>query len=218
MSEQEQDLGRAAHARSRWPWLSLLPIGFGAWAPIYAGVRARVASWIALGALWSAIAVTGWVMATGSDSHGHHKTSDAAGLLMIFAWVGGAATSFVIRADYERRMGSPMLVASEHARERLREREQARELAMHDPKLAREMGIGRPDTPGAPGAGLVDVNNAAAATIATLPGIDGDLATRIVEARAQIDGFSSLEDLGLTLDLPGDLVERLRDRVVFLPR
>lgn len=204
--------------RSRWPWLSLLPLGFGAWAPIYAGVRARVLSWIALGALWAAIAVAGWVVSTTSVSHGHHKTSDTAGLLMIVAWVGGAATSFVIRAEYERRMASPVQVASERAQERLRERDQARELAMRNPKLAREMGIGRPDTSGSVAAGLVDVNNAAAATIETLPGVDGELAKRIVETRAQIDGFTSLEDLGLTLDLPGDLVERLRDRVVFLPR
>jgi DNA uptake protein ComE-like DNA-binding protein len=51
-----------------------------------------------------------------------------------------------------------------------------------------------------------------------LPGVDGDVATQIVETREQVDGFSSLEDLGATLDLDGDLVEQLRGRVVFLPR
>jgi len=51
-----------------------------------------------------------------------------------------------------------------------------------------------------------------------VPGIDDGLATRIVEARAQTNGFISLEDLGAVLDLPGDLVERLREHVVFLPR
>ena len=43
-----------------------------------------------------------------------------------------------------------------------------------------------------------------------------------VDARAarvdELDGFESLEDMGAVLDLPGDLVEDLRDRVVFLPR
>ena len=36
--------------------------------------------------------------------------------------------------------------------------------------------------------------------------------------RDGVGGFSSLEDLGLTMDLPGDVVEALRGRVVFLPR
>jgi DNA uptake protein ComE-like DNA-binding protein len=40
----------------------------------------------------------------------------------------------------------------------------------------------------------------------------------MIEVRTQTDGFSSLEDLGTVLDLPGDLVERLHDHVVFLPR
>ena len=31
-------------------------------------------------------------------------------------------------------------------------------------------------------------------------------------------GVSSLEDLGMTMDLPGDVVERLRGRVVCIPR
>jgi len=51
-----------ASPRSRWPWLSLLPLGFGAWVPIYAGVRARVMAWTALGVGWSAIAVAGWIL------------------------------------------------------------------------------------------------------------------------------------------------------------
>jgi predicted MFS family arabinose efflux permease len=42
------------------------------------------------------------------------------------------------------------------------------------------------------------------------------LARQIVSVRERIDGFSSLEDLGMTMDLPGDLVEDLRGRVVFL--
>jgi DNA uptake protein ComE-like DNA-binding protein len=80
------------------------------------------------------------------------------------------------------------------------------------------MGIGRPDKRGAADAGLVDVNNASVAALEKLPGIDDQLATRIAEARAQIGGFSSLEDLGAALDLDGDLVEDLREKVVCLPR
>jgi hypothetical protein len=104
------------------------------------------------------------------------------------------------------------------ARERLERRDQALRLAREDPRLALEAGVGRPDLPAAFDGGLVDVNNAPAAIIAGLPTFDGNLAARIIAAREQIDGFSSLEDLGSVLDLPGDQVEHLRDRVVFLPR
>jgi hypothetical protein len=51
-----------------------------------------------------------------------------------------------------------------------------------------------------------------------LPRIDADTARRIVATRDGVGGFSSLEDLGMTMDLPGDVVERLRGRVVCIPR
>lgn len=97
-------------------------------------------------------------------------------------------------------------------------RDQALQLAREKPALAHEIGVGRPDQPGAFDAGVVDLNNAPASALARLPGVGDDLATRIIEARTQTNGFSSLEDLGIVLDLPGDLVEHLRDHVVFLPR
>jgi DNA uptake protein ComE-like DNA-binding protein len=206
-----------APRRSRWPWLSLLPLGFGAWVPIYAGVRARVAAWTALGVGWSAVAVTGWVVSASAD-HSHGHSSAAAGLLIILAWAGAAATSFVIRPGYERRMASPLLGASEQAQARLQERREAQQLARRNPSLAREMGVGRPDLAGSADAGVVDVNNAAAVALLKLPGVDDALATQIVDTRAEVGGFSSVEDLGVALDLPGDAVEALRDRVVFLPR
>ena len=54
--------------------------------------------------------------------------------------------------------------------------------------------------------------------IADLPGIDADTARRIVATRDGVGGFSSLEDLGMTMDLRGDVVEGLRGRVVCIPR
>ncbi len=201
-----------------WTWVSLIPIGFGAWTPIYAGVRARVRSWIALGALWSTIGVAGWIASTSSNTHGHHQYSPTAGLLLIVSWVGAAATAFIIRSDYVHRMSSPLLNAAARADGRLRDRREALALARRNPTLAREIGVGRPDLATGGDAGLVDVNNAPATALTRLPGVDDALATRIVETRAEIRGFSSLEDFGVALDLPGDVVEDLRDRVVFLPR
>lgn len=204
--------------RGRWPWLSLLPIGLGAWVPIYAGVKARVRTWIALGTFWSAVAVAGWVVSATSSQHGHHVDSSMAGLLIILAWVGAAVTTFMIRGAFERRMQSPLLGAEEQAETRLRDRQKALRIAQANPALAREMGVGRPDLRGSVDAGLVDVNNAPASALMTLPGVDAALATQIVEGRAEVRGFSSLEDLGIALDVAGDVVEGLRGRVVFLPR
>jgi Helix-hairpin-helix motif len=214
VSAQEE---RLPQPRSRWPYISLIPIGLGAWAPIYAGVKARRGSWVLLGVLWSAIVLAGFIK--NSISHaGHLGEDEVAGLLLIVGWVGAVATSFMIRHAYEQQIGSPLLAATEAGRLRLHDRRRARQIAEQNPALAREIGIGRPDRQGAVDAGLVDINNASAGALMRLPGIDDQLATRIAEVRAQTGGFSSLEDLGALLDLDGNLVEGLRGHAVFLPR
>ncbi len=201
-------------SRSRWPYISLLPIGFGAWAPIYAGVKARRALWIALGLLWSVMAIVALVLSSG---HGHGNDG-IVGALAIIAWIGGIATSFSIRGAYERQLGSPFEQAVEAGEQRMLDHERARRLAAQNPTLAKEIGVGRPDRDGAADAGLVDVNNASVTALLKLPGVDGNLATQIIETREKVGGFSSLEDCGVTLDLDGGLVEGLRDKVIFLPR
>jgi hypothetical protein len=103
------------------------------------------------------------------------------------------------------------------ARERIARREKALALAREDPRLALEAGVGRPDLPGAYDGGLVDLNHAPESVIASLPGFDAELARRLVQTREQVEGFSSLEDVGAVLDLSGSQVERVRDRVVCLP-
>jgi hypothetical protein len=192
--------------------LSVIPFGLGAWAPIYAGARVHNRRWLALGALWSLITVAGWVVAIASNG------GAVGGLLIILGWAGAAATSFGIRDRYREMLGSPFETAVLTAEERLADRNRARRLAREKPALALEMGIGRPDLPGAQAAGLVDVNNAPAQAIARLPGVDDALAKQIVQARNDTHGFTSVEDLGTALDLDGNLVEDLRDCVVFLPR
>ncbi|MFZ0040509.1 MAG: helix-hairpin-helix domain-containing protein [Solirubrobacteraceae bacterium] len=206
-----------AEQRTRWPYVSLVPIGLGAWAPIYAGVKARRVMWTVLGVLWSAIVVAGFVANSVSKS-GHSGNDDFAGLLIIVGWVGAIATSFAIRPAYERQMASSLEAAAEAGEQRLADRRRAMEIARTNPALAEEIGIGRPDRQGAADAGLVDVNNASVTALLELPGVDADLATRLVEERQQVGGFSSLEDMGAAMDLDGALVEDLRDRVVFLPR
>ncbi len=205
--------GAEGDLRASWAWLSLIPLGLGAWAPLYAGVRARNRRWCALGAVWSAIALAGWIVAVANP------VSAFGGFLIILGWIGAIASSFALRASYRQLVvGSPFDAAVIGGEGRLRERERARRLARDRPALAQEIGIGRPDLPAAQDAGLIDVNNAPEAVLAKLPGVDDGLASKIVEAREGSRGFSSIEDLGLALDLDGHLVEGLRGRAVFLPR
>jgi DNA uptake protein ComE-like DNA-binding protein len=197
---------------ANWVWLSLMPLGLGSWAPIYAGATVRKRRWVGLGVLWSTITLAGWVAAVAN--HG----GSAGGLLIILGWAGAIATSFAIRAPYKELFRSPLQEAVAGAEERLSDRDRARKLVTERPAVAKELGIGRPDLPNAQDAGLVDINNAPASVLGTLPGINDALATKIVETRAETHGFSSVEDLGVALDLDGQLVEDLRAVVVFLPR
>jgi hypothetical protein len=112
------------------------------------------------------------------------------------------------------RVDDPRLRAAE---ERLARRERALGLARRNPSLALEAGVGRPDVRGAFHGEVVDINNASAGAIAGLPGINRRLALRIVEVRERVSGFSSLEEFGMVLDLPGDVVEHLRGLIVVLP-
>lgn len=207
---------RTATGPMVWPWLSLIPFA-GVCAPIYAGARTRRVLWVALGLLWAAAVVAGFVHDSITRAGGA-TSDDFAGFLFILGWVGGVATSFTIRPAYQRQMDSAFDHAAQAARERLADRHRAEQMARRHPELAAEMGIGRPDLSTAAAGGVVDVNNAGVTALLGLPGVDGDLVTRIVEARQRVNGFSSLEDMGALLDLDGDLVEKLRDRTVFLPR
>jgi hypothetical protein len=126
--------------------------------------------------------------------------------------------ALVIRRSYLDRMDfgeDPQLDAAE---ERLRRRERSLELARDDPAHARELGIGRPDLPGVYHGEVVDVNNASVEAIARLPGFSKKLARRTVEIREEIDGFDSVYDLADFVDLSPSAIERLENRVVFLPR
>jgi len=202
--------------RGRWVLASLCPIGWLTWLGFgYAGFRAKRPLWIAFGAMYFAIAAA-TIVVTSLDEDITGPEDDLGYLAMFLGWGAGIAHSFATRKAYLRRVDlleDPALQAARVARER---QAYARELAQRDPELARQAQIGR--SGGFDEAGVVDVNHAAVEDLADLPRIDAGTARRIVAAREGIGGFSSLEDLGMTMDLPGDVVEELRGRVVFLPR
>ena len=201
--------------RGRWVFTSLIPFGWVTWAGFgYAGFRARRPAWVAAGAVYLAITVA-TIFVTSLDDNTKGVDDNAGYIVMFSAWGVGICHSFLTRKPYLRRLeiiDDPALQAARTAEER---RAFARETARRDPQLARDAGIGRGG--GFDEAGVVDVNHAPVEDIADLPGIDAATARRIVAARAGVGGFSSLEDLGMTMDLPGDVVERLRGRVVCIP-
>jgi hypothetical protein len=187
-----------------WVWASAVPLGLGAWAPVVPGLALRRRAWVAWGTLWAVVALAGWIGVTPANP------PDWAGLLLLLGWVGGLGTTLAIRTDYQRTLASPFDRERLAAERRLRERHEAQKLARERPELAKELRLEH--------VGLVDVNHAPAAELQTLPGVDAALAARIVALRDRIDGYESLEDFGNVLDLEGDVVERLRDHTVFLPR
>jgi hypothetical protein len=89
-------------ARAGWAWLSLIPLGLGAWAPVVLGMRHRRRSWTALGVFWSAVTLAGFIL-SGSDNQAH---SSLAGGLLLLGWAGGIVTSFMIRRQVRRRARS----------------------------------------------------------------------------------------------------------------
>jgi DNA uptake protein ComE-like DNA-binding protein len=203
--------------RGWWVLLAAIPLGFGAGpAFLYAAARARVRSWAVWGVLWAAVCLVG--LAVGMGFEEDSSPSNFGDLLMVISWIGGFGHALGIRRQYVRRVRARGTSEIEAARARLRVRDEARRIAREEPRLALEMGIGRPDRRGAHHGGLIDVNHAPARTLERLPGVDGDLARRIAAVREEIDGFASLEDMGSVLDIDAGTIEDLRERAVFLPR
>jgi DNA uptake protein ComE-like DNA-binding protein len=202
--------------RGRWVLASLIPVGWLTWLGFgYAGIRARRPMWIGVAVGYALVAAAA-IVVTSLDDNTTGLEDDLGYLTMFAGWGIGIAHSFAVRKAYLRRidmLDDPALQAARAARER---QAYARQLAQRDPQLAREAGIGR--SGGFDEGGVVDVNHAPVEDIADLPRVDAATARQIVAVREGVGGFTSLEDLGMTMDLPGDVVEDLRGRVVFLPR
>jgi DNA-binding SARP family transcriptional activator len=97
-------------------------------------------------------------------------------------------------------------------------RQLAREVAQRDPEIARRLGIGRPDQPGAlDTGGLVDVNAASEQMLARLPGIGRTNAHWIVARREANGGFAAPREVLRALPLPTKEARALRDVMIALP-
>ena len=206
---------RAPGFRAR-AWLLLtLPLGITTFAAfVYIGVRARRRRWLAWAGVYLAT-LAGWLVLSAPE-HTSGTADGVGAVLWLVTWIGGGVHALVVSGDAVRRIHGGEDPKLEAAQARIERRADGRRLLASQPALARELGVGRPDVPGADDFGLIDVNHVPADTLTRLPGITADLAARIAAARAQAGGFSSPEDLGVLLDLPPATVDGLRDMAVFV--
>jgi hypothetical protein len=203
--------------QSWWILLTLVPLGLMGWgALVYAGVRARRRLWVGFGLLYLALVILAFVFSSVDDNDDDRGLEDWAGAIILVVWAATFVHALVIRNAYLDRL--EVLEELDPAEDRARRREEARRIAREDPARAVELGIGRPDVSHAFDGDLIDVNNAPAASIALLPGVDDGLAARIVRVREEIGGFSSLDDLGHVLGLAAPQLDRIRRDAVVLPR
>lgn len=204
--------------RSWWILLTVVPFGYTTWAAfLYVGIAYRRAAWLIASASYAAVFVASLVLL--EAHHGEHSGIRAfAGFLALAVWIGGFAHAMAIRRHVSEprwATGNPALDA---ATERLAERRAAQELALRDPALARELGVGRPDIAGAHPRGVVDINNVGADAIVYTAAVSREVADHIIAARDRVGCFSSVDDIGSVAGLHPWDVERLKLYCVCLPR
>jgi DNA uptake protein ComE-like DNA-binding protein len=222
------------------PWITL---GFGsALGFAFAAVFLRGLSRLASAGLWASAALyaaaIGLFFATVDDAPDDSLTSTATAALMVMFVVAGieaiALSPWVARtmrrsdalldqgdviaqmstAERDKLAHDPAIQAAIAQRER---RKLARKIVADDHALATMLRIGRPDLlrDFADG-GLVDVNHVSDGVLASLPGLDAEMARRIVSARERFDGLRSPADLVVEADIPSDVVDALNDVLVFI--
>ena len=108
----------------------------------------------------------------------------------------------------------PAIRAAIEQRER---RKLAREILANDRALAKTLCIGRPDLHrDFDDGGLIDVNHVPYRVLASLPGINVEMARCIVSARESMDGLRSPADLVVDADVPSEVVDAVKDVLVFV--
>jgi DNA uptake protein ComE-like DNA-binding protein len=206
--------------RSWWALLALLPFGWLNWSAfLYVGLRGRRPLWLLFAAIYFLAATASITLVSlelDPDVYGWRSSTGTG--IGLASWAAGFVQALVIRQTYLDRMDALEDPRLDHAEDELRVRKGALELVAHNPRHARDLGVGRPDLQNSFDGGLVDLNNASARVIASLPGVDEQVAQRAVVLRDEIGGFDSLLDFADLLDIPPNTVERLRERAVVLPR
>lgn len=142
----------------------------------------------------------------------------AAGVLLALRWRGPLFPPVVSgRIAMLNASLVPPPVAQAQARRSLRQ--QYRALALRDPALAREIGVGRPHLGRElDDGGLLDLNSVPASTLVEVAELTQDQADELITLREQRHGLETIDELVVYGNLPPTVVDRLREYAVFLPR
>ena len=218
-----------ARLGSRWYFVvTIATIGLFAWVPfVHAAVRLGRKSLYARAAVFGAVAAVMFTLLSLAPKDAAGKTVGTTGNLLTSAAVIMGLVMVVVAciqqvklrrellglAPAERPGEDPALAAAFAARER---RAEARKLVASDPLIARDLRIGRPDLErNYDDGGLVDLNNAPAAVIASVCGLDAATAEAIVDIRTTVGGFTAVDDVATVV--PFAALDRVRDRAIVLP-
>jgi DNA uptake protein ComE-like DNA-binding protein len=201
-----------------WALIPVLTFGWGApFTFTYAALRLRSKALGFCAAAYGVVAIGSFYLA--GDSNDNSWQSNVGAAIALIA--GGVATAqaFVIRG----RLAAPKVEkggndsALGHATNQLRLREQARSIVAKDPTLAHELQIGRPDRSRRfDDGGLVDVNHVPPTYLVQMAGIDAQTAERIAELRDGIGGFTSVDDMSVTLGLHPNALDSVASRLIFI--
>ena len=190
------------------------PFGWLSWGTFfYMGARAQRPRWLLWGAFYLAWTIAAIVL-LGINGSGDEESGsdffDGVGTIASFVlWGVAVVHALTVRREFLHRVRLRGITQSHEIEERV-----AKEIAQRNPRMARRIGIGRPDRSHAEHAGLVDVNSAPVGTLARLPGLDDALARHTAEIRP----LGSVEEMGAVLDLPAPVVDDLRERTIFIAR
>jgi hypothetical protein len=232
---------RPRHRYHLWWWF-LVPIasaGFATFAIIgYAGLRLRQRRVVAAAVMYLALELT-FVAVSVTPA-----VKPIAVAFMAICWLGGTMHALLLserfsnqlrdqnaRADMGRLVPdvadgteSPALPwpdpAIADALDRFQRRRDAHRIVVEDLPLAAELRIGRPDLERSyDDGGLVDVNHVPIDILVEYLDMAPEVATEIVRTRAIRDGFTSADDLFISVDcLNPARLDMIRDRLIFIPR
>ena len=210
---------RVSAASVVWAASPLLTLGFGTWATFLYGAIRRRSWWLGGAAAVYALLAAAWLIVS-APAHPAPLGSALSAVCFLGCAAGGFANAVAVRRRVFGPAQSPpvdRLLAAEHAAlQRRKLRQEARDLLSHDPGMARELGIGRPDLRrDYDDGGLVDVNHVPADALARLPGMTTELATRAVGLRASRGPFVSADDLSAALGLSPDSVPALAEMTIY---
>lgn len=207
--------------------LTILTVGLAAWIPFAHAASKLHRTWLRwVSAAYAAAAVVVIVCATAgpTDAQGNPiGVSDTLGAVasvgLLVLVVGGCVQQWPLPGRIRRLATNDAQRAVAQVLAARERRAEARKLAAADPRMAHELGIGRPDLPHPfDDGGLVDLNSAPAEAIARTCEVDVDVAEQIVRARGSDGvGFANLDELLVLVDVPVGSWDRLRDRAIVLP-